>query len=336
MCKKLTYEDADLSTHFIGVDAGGTTTRALVAKADGAIVGVGRAPGANTWSSGTSVSHVIIAALRAALHEIDPSTVAGGVIAVAGAATARPSVTADIYDAWHGLGLGGSPDLLPDVVAAYAAGTTRPDGVVLVAGTGAIAAAINHGRVTRRAGGHGWMVGDEGSAVWLGLEAIRAALRAIDGTGPDTTLVTAISEKLHIGDIEDGSPARQIISAAHSQPPAQLGLLAPAIVEACDQGDPVARRLIEEAARHLCTTIAAAAGSQQPPAAVLAGSVLTKAAPIRRLVYASLTERWPETSITETTSGEAGAVALAIARYQGTPVTDATLARLRGETAESS
>lgn len=70
-------------------------------------------------------------------------------------------------------------------------------------------------------------------------------------------------------------------------------------------------------------------------AVVLAGSVLTKAAPIRRLVRAALTELWPQASFTEAYSGEAGAVALAIARHQGAPISETTLARLRGETAGS-
>ncbi len=55
----------------------------------------------------------------------------------------------------------------------------------------------------------------------------------------------------------------------------------------------------------------------------------TKATPIRRLVFASLTNRWPETPITEPSSGEPGTAALATAKHQGAPVPDATLARPR-------
>ncbi|MDJ0924654.1 MAG: hypothetical protein QNJ77_08835, partial [Acidimicrobiia bacterium] len=159
-----------------------------------------------------------------------------------------------------------------------------------------------------------------------------AAIRAIDGTGPETALVSAICEQLHI-EMTTGRPvARDIVTTAHSQPPAQLGQLAPVVVAACDEQDEVALRLVETAAGHLADTAAAAARDVQPAVVVLAGSLLTKAAPIRRLVRATLSERWPGTPITEAASGEAGAAALAISRHQGACIDDKTLGRLRGET----
>ncbi|MDJ0497496.1 MAG: BadF/BadG/BcrA/BcrD ATPase family protein [Acidimicrobiia bacterium] len=319
-----------MSSHFIGVDAGGTTTRAVAVMANGRIVGMGRAPGANTWSSGTSIPHVISAAIRAAIGELEPTSIAAGVIAVAGAASARPGLVTDIEEGWKQLGIPGSPNLVPDVLAAYAAGTTAPTGLVLAAGTGAIAAVIDHYQVTRRAGGHGWLVGDEGSAVWLGIEAIRASLRAIDGTGPTTALITPICQQLHIDSNDIESLPRRIVAAAHSQPPAQLGQLAPAVIDAHESHDPIATTLVETAARHLTATAKAAASDTPPPKVVLAGSLLTRALPIRALVQSDLAKQWPSTHITETRSGEAGAAAIAIAVSQNEPITDATLDRLRG------
>ncbi len=318
-----------MSNHFIGVDAGGTQTRALLATETGEIIGVGRAAGANSWSSGTSVSDAITTALRAAVSESDPASVAGGAIAIAGGGAYSPEVSAEIDESWRALGLSGSPELVLDVVAAYAAGTTAPRGLVLAAGTGAISAVIDRGQVLRRAGGHGWMVGDEGSAVWLGRKGTQAALRALDGRGPKTVLSTMICEALHIDEADAVSTASGIVAAVYGRPPAQIGQLAPLVIGACEHDDPVAQGLVESAANHLTDTAAAAMGHELPPVIVLAGTLLTHAAPIRRLVREGLTELWPAAPIVETSSGEAGAVALAITRHTDAPITDATLARLR-------
>ncbi|MEA2027327.1 MAG: ATPase, partial [Chloroflexota bacterium] len=85
-----------MSNHFIGVDAGGTTTRALLATEAGEVVGGGRSAGANSWSSGTSVAGAITTAMRAAISESGPTSVAGGAIAVAGGGAHSPEIAAEI------------------------------------------------------------------------------------------------------------------------------------------------------------------------------------------------------------------------------------------------
>jgi glucosamine kinase len=318
-----------MSIHFIGVDAGGSRTRALLATAAGEVIGAGQADGANAWSSGTSIAEVLGTAIRAAIDGTDPALVAAGVVAVAGALDA-PEVADEVAESWQSLGLPGSPQVVPDVLAAYAAGTTAPAGVALVAGTGSIAAAVSRGEVRATSGGHGWLLGDEGSAVWLGRQGIQAALRALDGRGPETLLATAIPGAFGI-EPSDASPATVgIVAAAHRRPPAQLGRLAPVVLEAAEAGDRVADALVEAAAGHLTELVEALVADQGPPVIVLSGSLLTNAAAVRRLVRARLAERWPGAILAETNSGEAGAVALAISRHTGMPVSDATLDRLRG------
>ena len=75
-----------------------------------------------------------------------------------------------------------------DIEAAFAAGSAAPDGTVLIAGTGAVAAAVRDFGVRRRQDGHGYLLGDRGSAFWIGSRAARAALAALDGTGEPTAL----------------------------------------------------------------------------------------------------------------------------------------------------
>lgn len=319
---------------FIGVDAGGTRTRAVVATADGEVVGSGTAAGANAWSSGTQAADSITAAVRAALGERDPGLVAAGVVAAAGAVTSVPAQAQEVVAGWHALGLGGSPRIVLDVVAAYAAGTTLPRGLVLAAGTGAVAALVDEGELVRRAGGRGWLVGDEGSAVWLGIEGVRAVLLAMDGRGPETALGQGIQAALGVAPARIANAPTAITDAVYAGAPASLGRLAPLVVECAGQGDAVAAGLVEAAVGHLAGAAVAAAGLEVPAVVVLAGSLLTRATIIGDRVRQRLADHWTDAIFARAASGEAGAVALAIGQHTGRAVSEEVLRRLGGGSAD--
>ena len=312
----------------MGLDAGGTSTRALLATAAGEVVGRGRAAGANAWSSGTSPGAAISSAAAEALGARDPASVAGGVIAIAGGVSSVPEQAAAVVQAWHDLGISVEPRIILDVVAAFAAGTTAPRGLVLAAGTGAVAALVDDGELTRRAGGRGWLVGDEGSAVWLGIEGVRAALLALDGRGPATALRDEVPRALGIDVAATRDIATAVTDAVYGGPPAALGRLAPLVVGCAESGDAVARAVVEAAAVHLVGTAIAAAGPMPPPVVVLGGSVLLNAPTVGDRVRSRLTRHWPTATFAEAASGEAGATALAIRWQQGTPAAEAALEAL--------
>jgi len=317
-----------MSTDFIGVDAGGTQTRALLATSEGEILGRGRAAGANAWSSGGSAAGAITTAIEAAVVGHDPARVAGGCIAVAGGLSSVPERAAEVREGWTALGLPGSPRIVIDIVAAYASGTTLPRGLVLTAGTGAIAALVEDGDLLRRTGGRGWLVGDEGSAVWLGIEGVRAALLDLDGRGPRTSLTEAVTSALAVPTDAGVDVATRITDVVYSQPPARLGQLAPRVVVAAETGDDVALELVETAAGQLTEIALTVAGDERPEVVVLGGSVLNQARPIGERVRNDLLARWPDAVLERSASGEAGAVALALREAGGT-VTPAVLERLR-------
>jgi glucosamine kinase len=290
----------------VGADAGGTTTRCAVVTPSGAVAGYGIAPGAN-HNSGGDTAGALTQALLDALGPLDPLLVTGGVFGIAGAGAAgRPAAVAAARTAWRAARLPGAPCVVTDIAVAFAAGTAEPAGIVIFAGTGAGAAVINDGVVVRRADGYGWLVGDEGSAVWLGREAVRAALAAYDGRGAPTILADTVpyallpdtlpadldvsevlarpdasltSRPSALGTMSSRSALPQaIVKAVYGAPPAALGRLAPLVSEAAVAGDPVAERIAEEAARHLLIDIdavrpafdrltAASPGTGTPPPA---------------------------------------------------------------------
>ncbi|AWS41240.1 N-acetylglucosamine kinase [Streptosporangium sp. 'caverna'] len=161
----------------LGLDVGGTSSRALLLDASGRRVGYGKAAGGNPAAHGTEVAAANIGrALEPALRGIDPAQVAGAVIGMAGAGALERAVF-DLM--WASAGLRPAPRVTGDLGIAFAAGTAEPCGTVLIAGTGAIAARIEDGEPTVIADGLGWLLGDEGSGFWLGREAARVAARAL-------------------------------------------------------------------------------------------------------------------------------------------------------------
>jgi glucosamine kinase len=117
-------------------------------------------------------------------------------------------------------------------------------GVVVFAGTGSGATGYD-GERWARAGGHGFLLGDEGSAYWIGRAAVNAALRWEDGMGGSAAIHRAVIEA-------SGRDLTTLIDDVHSHPAerGRLALLAPVVTELAAEDD-VARDITWQAAGHL-------------------------------------------------------------------------------------
>jgi glucosamine kinase len=272
----------------IGVDACGTTTRCLVANTQGHPVGFGTAAGLNQHSSGGDPVDRLARAVAGALSGHDPAAVRAGTLGVAGAGAAGlAEVDRQATDVWRRLGLNGDPVVVPDLLAAFAAGTPSPSGIVLVAGTGAGAAAVVDRRVVRQADAAGWLLGDLGSATWLAREALVAAVADLDGRGPATAFTRPLLERL-LGhpppyDVQD------VIAQAYAVPPASLGMLAPVVTDHSGH-DPVADEILGRGRAGLLASLDAVR-LDAPGPVVLAGALLTSSGPVRDGVAAGIAER---------------------------------------------
>jgi N-acetylglucosamine kinase-like BadF-type ATPase len=297
----------------VGVDAGATTTRALVADLDGNVVGTGRAAGANIRSSGADPAPRLAEALAHALRGVDASAVRAGVLGVAGAGAAGVEVVESAArQAWASVGAGGRPRVVTDLEVAFAAGSAAASGLLVLAGTGAGAAAFAERRMVRRCDGYGWLLGDEGSAVWLGLRGVRAALDAADGRGPATRLLGDLAALAGVG---RGELAQHLIGQLHADAPARLGSFAPLVTAAAQDGDAVARGLVEAAADRLVAAVFAVASAVSESADLVLAGALLAGGPVREAVLAKVagTSLRPR----DAGPGAAGAAALALAEVEG-------------------
>ncbi|MDQ1015452.1 hypothetical protein [Streptomyces afghaniensis] len=192
----------------VGLDAGGTRTRAVLATAeDGRPVGEGAAgPGnALTVPPPQLTEHLAEAVGRAVPEQVRDRVVAvaGGFAGATGAADDEPgrrNALAALTAALHRLGIDAGPPVIgSDIEAAFASAPGAPaDGLALVAGTGAVAMRITDRRGTVTVDGDGWLLGDDGSGFWIGRAAVRAALRMADGRGAPTVLAEAVGRELGV------------------------------------------------------------------------------------------------------------------------------------------
>jgi N-acetylglucosamine kinase-like BadF-type ATPase len=123
--------------------------------------------------------------------------------------------------------------------------------IVLIAGTGSAAVGRDaHGQVAR-VGGHGPLLGDEGSAFDVGHRAAIAALHEFDRTGEDTTMGRLIFQELN------AASWQEVQSLAHDVPDEVFPRIFPMILRAAEQGESAARALLQAAADDLATLVAA-------------------------------------------------------------------------------
>ncbi|WP_150245294.1 N-acetylglucosamine kinase [Nocardiopsis quinghaiensis] len=279
------------------MDAGGTTTRALVTTLSGEQVGLARAGGANPNAHGAEgAARHLAEAVGCALDTAGPGArgaVAAAVVGLAGVSSLREEGVRERMEG--ALAQAGLPPGLGvftgDDEIAFASGTPTAHGTVLIAGTGAIATRIDERVRTRSADGMGWLIGDGGSGFWIGHQAARETARQLSRGGALSPLARAVAKRVIPGQRpEDGQGhlsqehARDFARTLTAADPVTLAELAPLVSRAHVLGDPAAEVIVETAAGHLAHSVhqvhqVRTPGERLP--VVLAGGVLAGSEPVR-------------------------------------------------------
>ncbi|MBI4878289.1 MAG: ATPase [Planctomycetes bacterium] len=263
----------------VGVDAGGSKTRVVVTAGD--LHPLARAEGgpANAATSGPEEAAVRLEEqVRRLLAQASGGQAAAPRLLACGVAgTGRQEIRQALEEHLARTFQPAALLVTSDAEAALAGVDADPErrfAVVLIAGTGSIACGRGAGGELVRAGGHGWLIGDEGSASWIGRRALSAVLRDEDGSGPRTALSGLARALAGLGPAGDLEP----VLRAAGESPARLARFFPLVLEAAGAGDAVARRLLREAAAALARLASAVIERlDAPPGQVqvaLAGGVL--------------------------------------------------------------
>src|SRR6266513_5036380 len=220
--------------HVLGLDAGGTKTVCLLADESGAILAEARGPGANLHSAGElTVEKVLHEVMETAIgdRDITPSAICLGIAGVD-----REDEARTVRAIMRRIGHKSRVLVVNDALIALVAGAQDAPAIVIIAGTGSIVYGRNAKGEAARAGGWGYVLGDEGSGYWIGRAALRAVLRQADRRGPVTVLSEMLLEHFTV------SAPQELIHEVYmtNLKPTAIGALATCVQAAFSQGDSVA------------------------------------------------------------------------------------------------
>ena len=247
--------------YWLGVDGGGTHTRAMIFRSsvDDAgknLVGEGNAEAANFHRVGieTATKSVKTAIEEACAQAgITPGMITAACIGLAG--VSHPDNHRKMFEAIS-VALPSLPFTLEtDARIALAGATAGKPGVVIIAGTGSIAFGINRSGVVARAGGWGPTLGDEGSGTYIGRRALEAVMTAYDRRTPEETLLTG--RICSFFKVQSPAELPSVVYQPNSNVMPQIAQISRIVVDTAQEGDRVAIEILAESARQLAKAVKA-------------------------------------------------------------------------------
>jgi N-acetylglucosamine kinase-like BadF-type ATPase len=231
----------------VGVDGGGTTTRAVVMDNRWRTLGEGTAGPSNPLRVGVASA---AAAIREAIDRacaaarVRRSDIVAAEIGLAGAR--REELRARMEDAVRSLELG-AVEVVSDADIALFGATDGEPGLVVIAGTGSVCCGINARGKRVCAGGWGPVAGDEGGGAWIARRALSAITHAADGRGPETALTDAACAYFHVTTPDDLATAIYAPTMSNER----IAGFGREVIEAAKAKDRVARAIMAEAGKEL-------------------------------------------------------------------------------------
>ena len=258
--------------HSIGIDGGGTKTVGILTTETGEHIARAEAGPSNYHVVSEAKTQKVLAEILTSLFEQAELSRASPVafcLGMAGLGRAEDRVVIGrICDA---LGVGKNRILTHDAHIALVGGIGKQEGVIIISGTGSIVYGIDaHGREAR-AGGWGYLLGDEGSGYDMALKGLQAVARAADGRAESTKLTVLVLAQLGLD-----APS-ELIRWAHAASRDVIAQVAEVVFHAAEIGDRTAKQIIATAAEELAraaTVVMRGLEFTEPPHIVLSGGNL--------------------------------------------------------------
>lgn len=306
-----------MSDIVVGIDAGGSKTRVIVATVDGEkladVTGAGAlmTPG-DAENCALIIGSQIELALASAEAQYKPKIVYAGV-----AGTGREAERVSLQDAIANKDLAEEVRVTTDASVALVDAFGSKAGIILIAGSGSVAYGRSAAGQEMRCGGWGIAFGDEGSGAWIGRKALNVVAAAHDGREPTTALTGAILTAAQVNEPEE------LIPWAIAANKEMLAALAPTVVAVAKQDDLRANAIIDMAVEELLLHIRALAkrlfiDDRTAFDVAMTGGLLIKGSLIRRRLEKRIKASVLGANIKpEEVIGARGAVAMAIQALTG-------------------
>ncbi|MSP14934.1 MAG: N-acetylglucosamine kinase [Chloroflexi bacterium] len=241
----------------IGIDGGQTSTKSVLATTRGQVLGYGRGGPLIHLAADGSRERFILSVGTAIRAAWDAAGLAPRPVQAIG--LGLTGVEADTPEAATVLALlpscvdAQAAEVQNDGIAALAGAHLGQPGVIVISGTGTISLGIDPQGRLGRAGGWGWLIGDEGSAVDIGRRGLMAALYAFDGIGAATLLEPGFRQYFGIASLLDAK--RRVYASDFGA--RGFAALAQVVSTAAAEGDPIARGIVTFGGQALAREVAA-------------------------------------------------------------------------------
>jgi glucosamine kinase len=247
---------------FVGVDGGGTGCRARIEDAKGSLLGTGIAGPATLRLGVDRALSEVEKASRVALEEagLGPDMLNSVHAAVGLAGIGRKGLLEELEQRPHPFR---SVIYAHDATIACIGAHGARDGGIVIVGTGSVGYAVVDGREVR-VGGYGFPISDEGSGADLGLHSIRQALRAYDERAVGTSLTRDVMMRFRNDPFE-------AVAWMDRATATDYATFAPLVMRHADAGDPIARRIVREAAEQIDDLVRRLSECGAPRVALLGG-----------------------------------------------------------------
>ena len=238
---------------FLGVDGGQSSTTALIGDGDGRLLGAGSGGPCNHVGAAEGRRKLLDAVgaslgLAAEQAGLDPLRLEFEVacFGMSGGPEDKRSILAEVIHARQFV-------VTTDAVIALAGATAGGPGIITIAGTGSIAFGRNAAGRSARAGGWGYVFGDEGGGFDITRRALRAALAMEEGWGPHTALRERLLAATGARDAND--LLHRFYTTEFRRP--KVASFSRLVDEAAEAGDAVSAAILDDAARSLSLLAAA-------------------------------------------------------------------------------
>lgn len=269
----------------LGIDGGGTTTRAVIIDEKMQDVGRGEAGSSNHYSVGVAravenIQQAVTQAMQKA--NIQATEIASWGLALAGACTAAEqdllrTAIAPICPAEKLI-------IDEDVAAAQAGAFGGGVGAVCIAGTGANCFGINEDGQRARVDGLGPLLGDRGSGYWIGEQTLRIICKMDNGIVPKSPLLEKVLQQLEVADV-DGLV--QIVYQPDFERDRIAGV-APVVMQLSRDGDAASTEILQSAGRELAATTLAVLQPLNLQTVAPVGGILSQQTALRETYEAKL------------------------------------------------
>lgn len=243
-----------MSKFVIGIDGGGSETVLIIADTEGRICSRHIGPACNYQILGTEELRVRLGDfLNESIEDAGIARSAVGHICLGLAGVGRDEDQTKVVKLFESMGWDGRVSAESDALIALEGAFSGGTGIILISGSGAICVGRNKNGEVIRAGGWGYLLGDEGSGFDLGMKALKAALQAFDGRGAETLLLGEITSRFGLGTIDRIVP--KVYSGEIDNK--KIAAIAPLVFDVAAIGDEVAKEIVTTAAEQLAQLVAA-------------------------------------------------------------------------------